>query len=102
MTKGYKQSISYALIVKDAVLLSDPSQEDRDRLEFANELIHKVDEYNHRLVNHLSEDTVENQELAAVGHTPEREVLSPVEPDIEPMISEVDITENILKIKNIQ
>ena len=74
MTKGYKQSISYALIVKDAVLLSDPSQEDRDRLEFANELIHKVDEYNHRLVNHLSEDTVENQELA-VGHTPEREVL---------------------------
>lgn len=49
ITKGYQQSISYALIVKNEILLSDPEQEEKDRLDFANEVIHKIEERRSRL-----------------------------------------------------
>lgn len=43
LTEGYRMNISQALIVRDEILLSDKEQEDRNRLEFANQVLLQIE-----------------------------------------------------------
>lgn len=42
LTKGYRMNISQALVIRDEILLSDKDQEDRNRTEFANQVLLQI------------------------------------------------------------
>ncbi|GAA0836801.1 competence protein CoiA family protein [Paenibacillus glucanolyticus] len=109
LTKGYKQNISYALIVEDEILLCDQEIEEKARLEFANEVAFRVDE----LMNYTLD---ESELIVTVGEsieyrTEETSKTTDLKEDhdrrfsidedtlSEVLVVDIDFTDYLLKVK---
>jgi hypothetical protein len=103
LSEGYKMSISDALIVQEEILLSDNEQEDRNRIQFGNDFLFRIQE-------HQEDIRRQQEQYAAMQVLSEQEV--PVYVDVEVVkarsnsttsfINDFDIVECIGKLKTLR
>lgn len=89
LTKGYQMNISQALIVRDEILLSDEEREDRDRLEFANQVLFEIEA--------LKEELALRRQTDEYCASTNQEIM--IEEDRVHMSIDIDVVEYVSRLK---
>lgn len=99
LTEGYRMNISKALIVRDEILLSDKELEDKNRLEFANQVLLKIEalKAEEALRRQVNEIRYEEQARNVYFASTVQETIAEVAPAY--MTVDIDVVEYVSKLK---
>ncbi|WP_176462619.1 competence protein CoiA family protein [Paenibacillus odorifer] len=99
LTEGYRMNISQALIVRDEILLSDKEQEDKNRFEFANQVLFQIEALKAEEALRRQANEVSYEEQARDEHFASTVQETIVEVAGAYMTADIDVVEYVSKLK---